>query len=74
MRKGNTDKVRRRSITLPDRFVAEMAEVREKIGAQSDSEVIRRAFKLFRRLVIDPDLEITVLDPKTGKETRIFII
>lgn len=36
---------------LPESFEADMAEVREKIGASSDSEVIRRAFRLYKKLM-----------------------
>lgn len=73
MRKGNDETAKRRSIMLPDSFVKEMAEVREQIGAQSDSEVIRRAFKLYRRL-IDEDKEITLKDRATGVQTRLEVI
>ena len=51
MRKGNKDKVKRRSIMLPESIDKDMADIREKTGAQSDSEVLRRAFKLYKKYV-----------------------
>jgi hypothetical protein len=50
---------------LPDSFIQEMAEIRELIGAQSDSEVIRRAFRLYKKLV-EGTAEVTLTDKKTG--------
>lgn len=73
MRRGNEEPVKKRSIMLPDSFVAEMAVVREQIGAQSDSEVIRRAFKLYRRLLGD-DKEVRVKDRATGEEVRLEVL
>lgn len=64
MRKGNNKegRLRKRSILLPESFIKEMAEIRERIGAQSDSEVIRRAFNLYKKLIA-MDGEITVVGP-----------
>ena len=59
---------------MSDSLVAEMAELREKMSAQSDSEVIRRALRLLKRLTNDPDLEIVVTDPKTGKAVQLLIV
>ena len=58
---------------LPESLDAEIAQIRELIGAQSDSEVIRRALKLFKRLA-NPDLEIIIIDPKVDKEIRLIIV
>ena len=53
MRKGNKDKLKRRSIMLPESIDKHLAEIREKTGARSDSEVLRRAFKLYKKYVDD---------------------
>ncbi len=74
MRVANKERSKRRSIMMSDSLVAEMAELREKMSAQSDSEVIRRALRLLKRLTNDPDLEIVVTDPKTGKAVQLLIV
>ncbi|MES2006968.1 MAG: hypothetical protein V4436_02555 [Patescibacteria group bacterium] len=72
-KKGNDDKAkRRRSIMLPQSYIDEMAKVREAIGAQSDSEVIRRAFKLYKQLV-NPNIGDIETTDKDGKKTKIII-
>lgn len=51
MRKSTTGGVARRNITLPKNVVDEMEAVREQTGAQSDSEVLRKAFKLYKHVL-----------------------
>ena len=70
MRKANGDTLKRRSLMLPASFVDEMAELREKLGAQSDSEVIRKAFKLLKRLA-DDENEVILRDKEFGETTRV---
>ena len=58
----------RRNIMLPESFVKKLREVREEIGAKSDSEVIRRAFKLLKKLgVLDPKVKPVRSKRKNGK-------
>lgn len=75
MRKGNKNSVKRRSIMLPDSVVAEMAEIRERTGAQSDSEVLRRAFKLYQRLINTGDREKVIIeDIETGQQRQVELV
>ena len=64
--KGNTG-VKRRSIMLPESVIKDLKIIRKKTGAQSDSEVLRRSFQLYKNLVMDQD-EIILVDNKTGEK------
>lgn len=57
---------------LPQSYVDEMARVRELTGAQSDSEVIRRAFALYKKLVDTNIGEIETTD-HSGQKTKVII-
>lgn len=60
---------------LPDSVVAEMAEIRERTGAQSDSEVLRRAFKLYQRLINTGDREKVIIeDIETGQQRQVELV
>jgi hypothetical protein len=65
MRKANGQRLVRKTIKLPDSCIERLAKVRRKSDAASDSEVIRRALRLYE-MVFDKDVRI--LDKKTGKE------
>ena len=69
---NDKEKLRRRSIMLPASFVDSMGEVRKQIGAKSDSEVIRRAFALYKKIV-NPNVDVLLVDPKTGKQIKLII-
>lgn len=43
----------RGTLTLPETSVAKIARLREKMGAKDDAEVIRRAIRLYERLLKD---------------------
>jgi len=76
MPKGNIDKVKRRSIMLPDSTIEDMAQIREETGAQSDSEVLRRAFKLYKKIVADVvrnGNELTITNRQTGEKKVIIV-
>lgn len=75
MRKGNEGegKARKHSIMLPDAFIEEMKQVRELIGAQSDSEVIRRAFTLYKRLLEIEAAGGKISVDESGGQNRIII-
>lgn len=60
---GASAKVKRRNVTLPDSSIARIAAIREKTEATSDSEVIRRALRLYESLL---QAEAVVQD-KEGK-------
>ena len=43
--------VRRRNLTLPESSIARIAAIRNKTEAASDSEVVRRALRLYESLL-----------------------
>ena len=74
MRKStNGSSLKRRSLMLPDSFDVDMAELRQKTGAQSDSEVIRRAFKLLKKLASEEN-EVILKDKKTGEIKHLEVL
>lgn len=72
MRKGNRDSLRRRNLMFPESFDADIAEIRELISAQSDSEVLRRAFMLYKRL-LDPNIKNIEVTYQSGEKCRIIL-
>lgn len=66
MRKANGDTLKRRSLMLPASFDVDLAELRAKTGAQSDSELIRKAFKLLKVLANEQS-EVILKDRTTGE-------
>lgn len=62
--KTATAKVRRRNLTLPDSSIARIAAIREQTEAASDSEVVRRALRLYESLLKG---EAVIQDKKTGQ-------
>lgn len=73
MRKANGDSLKRRSLMLPDSFLKDMAELRDKLGAQSDSEVIRRAFRLLKKLA-NEESELIVKNKVTGETKHLEVL
>ncbi len=43
--------VKRRNVTLPESSIARISAIRQKTEATSDSEVIRRALRLYESLL-----------------------
>mgnify|MGYP006908222391 CR=1 FL=1 len=72
MRKSTDGKLVRRHLTFPEPITEQMAEVRKLTGAQSDSEVLRLAFKLYRVVLEKCGGEFTITD-KDGKEKTIIV-
>ncbi len=72
MRTANTERLVRRNIQLPDSYVRRVAAMRKKSDAASDSEVIRRALRLYEA-VFDDSVELRIVDKKTGKEKQLVI-
>lgn len=73
MRSGNAAKLVRRNLMLPDSFEARIAEIREKTEASSDSEVVRRALRLYEGLV-KGEFEVTVRDKVTGEVRSVITV
>lgn len=73
MRSGSAGKLVRRNLMLPDSFEARIAEIREKTEASSDSEVVRRALRLYEGLV-KGEFELTRKDKVTGEEKTVIPI
>lgn len=48
----------RGTLTLSDLAIAKIAKIREKTEAASDSEVVRRAIRLYERLLKDSGGEL----------------
>ena len=63
MRETVSKPPKRRNLTLPETSVARIAAIREQTEAASDSEVVRRALRLYESLL---RAEATVHD-KDGK-------
>ena len=42
---------------IPENFREDMDRIKKELGIKSDSEVIRRAFRLLRKLGASPNLE-----------------
>jgi Arc/MetJ-type ribon-helix-helix transcriptional regulator len=63
-------KPKRRNLTLPDSSIARIASIRERTEAASDSEVVRRALRLYESLL---KAEATVHD-KDGKSFPIGML
>lgn len=72
MRKSTNGGVVRRNLTLPKAVADEMDAVREATGAQSDSEVIRRAFRLYKH-IMDSDGEFYTKDT-SGQEKKVLTL
>jgi Arc/MetJ-type ribon-helix-helix transcriptional regulator len=64
------DPLKRRSVMLPESFDVDMEKLRAKIGASSDSEVIRRAFRLLKKIAAG-DEPLYMKDQKTGKMIKV---
>lgn len=62
--RSNLVRAKRRNLTLPDSSIARIAAIREKTEAASDSEVVRRALRLYESLL---NGEAVVQDAKTGQ-------
>jgi Arc/MetJ-type ribon-helix-helix transcriptional regulator len=63
-------KPKRRNLTLPDSSIARIAAIRERTEAASDSEVVRRALRLYESLL---KAEATVQD-KDGRSLPIGML
>jgi metal-responsive CopG/Arc/MetJ family transcriptional regulator len=63
----------RRNLMFPETLAAELAEVRQKTGAQSDSEVLRHAFRLYKHLLEHHEGSVYVRD-KEGKEQKLLAL
>ena len=75
MRKGNTAELVRRNITLPKDLSELMAELREKTGIQSDSELIRRSVLLLDKVFqYEEDGETLKAHKKNGEVERLTIL
>lgn len=66
-------KMKRHSIMLPESFINDLEELRKRLGAKSHSEVIRRAFKLFKKIAAN-DGEFETVDRKTGERKKRAIV
>lgn len=73
MRESTNGGVVRRNVTLPRSVVDTMAQIREETGAQSDSEVIRQACKLYK-YIIDNGGDAYIRDKSSGKEKTIVAL
>lgn len=73
LRKSTTGGVVRRNITLPENVADTMAKIREETGAQSDSEVIRQACKLYK-YILDNGGEAFIRDKVSGEERTIVAV
>jgi hypothetical protein len=71
-KRPNKDKSEKRTLMMPKSFIKDLAEIRLKTGATSDSEVIRRAFRLYKQLILD-EKELVRIDPKTGEAVKIIL-
>jgi Arc/MetJ-type ribon-helix-helix transcriptional regulator len=67
MRAANA-KLKRYNLTLPESTVERIATIREETEASSDSEVVRRAIRLYERLLKD-SVEIVIQDKTGNKHT-----
>ncbi len=65
MRIANGQRRVRVTIQLPDSYFKRLAAIRQKSDAASDSEVIRRALRLYERVF---DEKVRIVGKKTGKE------
>ena len=74
MRTKSPQKFKRLTTTLPIGSLEALGRLRTKLEASSDSEVIRRAVRLYELLLEHSDSggEITVRD-KSGREKQIFV-
>lgn len=64
---GSKNNLQRRNLTLPDSCVERIANIRTRTEAASDSEVVRRAIRLYEVLLND-STEVFVREKATGKE------
>jgi hypothetical protein len=67
MRSANA-KLKRYNLTLPESTVERIATIREETEASSDSEVVRRAIRIYERLLKD-SVEIVIQDKAGNKHT-----
>lgn len=72
MRKGSSEQLVRRNITLPDSFIKRLDSLKESVGAASDSEIIRQALRLYEA-VHRKDTEVVLRNTETGKETTVLL-
>ena len=70
MRVSGRNQIRRRNVSLPANYLEKIATIREQTDAASDSEVIRRALRIYEGLLKD-SVELIVRDRETGKERTI---
>jgi hypothetical protein len=70
-RSTSAQKLCRRNILLPESSGETVTEIRRKTDAQSDSEVFRRALKLYD-LLLDDNVEFVLKEKTTGKEKTII--
>ncbi len=73
MRNSTDSNLKRRNLTFPDNFVEDMAALRKKTGAQSDAELLRKAFRLYEHIVKHHDGMCYVRDEK-GAEQKLVAI
>lgn len=70
-KKVNT--IRKKNITLPDSIEEKIALIRERTGAQSDSEVIRSALKVYNLVVFSGDGSFKISN-KDGAEKEVMLL
>ena len=73
MRKRDTQKFKRLNLTLSDDSLETLARIRMVLGASSDSEVVRRAIRLYHLVLSQPNSEVLLRD-KNGKEKLLHLI
>lgn len=73
LRESTNGGVVRRNVTLPKSVIETMAQIREETGAQSDSEVIRKACKLYK-YIIDNGGDAYIRDKTSGEEKSIVAL
>ena len=75
MRKGNASELVRRNLTLPKDLADLMAELREKTGIQSDSELVRRSVLLLDKVFqYEEDGETLKAHKKNGEVERLTVL
>lgn len=72
MRRKSNQKLRRLNVTLPRGTVESIERVREMIGAASDSEVVRRAIRVYHFTLFPPDGTEVLIRAKSGEAVVII--
>lgn len=74
MRKKSKQSFKRLNLTFSGSSLETLERVRTRLDAASDSEVVRRAVRLYDILLVHSESSVVILRDKDGKEKQLLTL